>query len=93
MQQVVVQIKPEQAGPVVARTARGIRESIVKSRAYMQMFFSITHFAKVAFKYLKSSAKRKTWKWYHRYILSVAFVTRMLKSIPKVINEVYFVVC
>ncbi|XP_076909964.1 uncharacterized protein LOC143567419 [Bidens hawaiensis] len=60
MQQVVVQIKPEQAGPVVARTARGIRESIVKSRAYMQMFFSITHFAKVAFNYLKSTAKRIT---------------------------------
>ncbi|KAI3725669.1 hypothetical protein L1987_65461 [Smallanthus sonchifolius] len=57
LQQVVVQTKPEQAGPVVARTARGIRESIVKSRTYMQMFLSITHFSKVAFNYLKSRAK------------------------------------
>ncbi|KAK9069453.1 hypothetical protein SSX86_011357 [Deinandra increscens subsp. villosa] len=59
MQQVVVQTKPEQAGPVVARTARGIREGIVKSRAYMQMFLSITHFSKVAFNFLRSSSKRK----------------------------------
>ncbi|KAI7730941.1 hypothetical protein M8C21_006345 [Ambrosia artemisiifolia] len=60
MQQVVVQTKPDREGPAVARKAKGIRQSIVKSRAYMQMFFSITHFSKVAFKYLKSSAKRKT---------------------------------
>ncbi|KAL8251683.1 hypothetical protein R6Q59_035376 [Mikania micrantha] len=58
MQQVVViQTEPEQPGPVVARTARGIRESIVKSRAYMQTFLSITHFSKVAFNYFKSRAK------------------------------------
>ncbi|KAJ0753284.1 hypothetical protein HanPI659440_Chr09g0333941 [Helianthus annuus] len=60
MQQVLaVQTKPDLEGPAVARKARGIRESIVKSRAYMQMFFSITHFSKVAINYLKSSAKRK----------------------------------
>lgn len=55
--------KPEAAaaaGPVVAKTARGIRESIVKSRAFLQMFFSITHFSKVAFKYLKSQTMKKT---------------------------------
>ncbi|KAI3499836.1 hypothetical protein L1887_35649 [Cichorium endivia] len=54
--QVVVPVKSE---PVVGRTARGIRENIVKSRAFMQMFFTITNFSKVAFKYLTSRAKSK----------------------------------
>ncbi|KAJ9561597.1 hypothetical protein OSB04_006757 [Centaurea solstitialis] len=56
--QMVVPMKSEPAaGPAVARSARGIRETIVKSRAFMQMFFTITQFSKVAFKYLKSRAK------------------------------------
>ncbi|KAK1432387.1 hypothetical protein QVD17_09283 [Tagetes erecta] len=59
MQQVVVQTTAIQAGPVAARTARAIREGIVKSRAYMQMFFSIAHFSKVAINFLKSRTKRK----------------------------------
>lgn len=60
--QVVVHMKPEPAGPVVARTARGIRENIVKSRAFIQMFFSITQFSKVAFTFMKSRTKSKAWE-------------------------------
>lgn len=52
--QMVVPMKSE---PGVARTARGIRETIVKSRAFMQMFFTITQFSKVALNYLTSRAK------------------------------------
>ncbi|KVH92234.1 hypothetical protein Ccrd_005746 [Cynara cardunculus var. scolymus] len=57
VQMVVPMTSEPAAGPVVARTARGIRETIVKSRAFMQMFFTITQFSKVAFKYLTSRAK------------------------------------
>ncbi|KAL7606473.1 hypothetical protein Lser_V15G19371 [Lactuca serriola] len=54
-----VMVPMKSTGPVVAKTARGIRENIVKSRAFMQMFFTITQFSKVAIKYLVSRAKSK----------------------------------
>ncbi|CAL0319646.1 unnamed protein product [Lupinus luteus] len=42
-------------GPVVATTARGIREGIVKGRSMLQMFFTLTRFSKVALNYITRS--------------------------------------
>lgn len=39
-------------GPVVATTARGVREGIVKGRAMLQMFFTLTRFSRFAFNYI-----------------------------------------
>lgn len=45
--------------PVVAKTARGIRESIVKGRSILQMLISITRYSGVAFKYLRLQGKAR----------------------------------
>lgn len=42
----------EPEGPVVAVTARGIRESIVKGRSLFQMFLYVARFSQLALKYL-----------------------------------------
>ncbi|KAE9608742.1 hypothetical protein Lal_00020527 [Lupinus albus] len=39
-------------GPVVATTARGIREGIVKGRSMLQMFFTLIQFSKFALNYI-----------------------------------------
>lgn len=39
-------------GPAVATTARGVREGIVKGRAMLQMFFTLTRFSRFAFNYI-----------------------------------------
>ncbi|KAL7230828.1 hypothetical protein ACSBR2_009166 [Camellia fascicularis] len=44
-------------GPVVARTARGMRDAIVKGRAIFQLFFTLTRFSRMAFNYFGSRAK------------------------------------
>ncbi|KAL3818867.1 hypothetical protein ACJIZ3_004772 [Penstemon smallii] len=45
------------ARPVVAETARGIREGIVKGRSVLQMFFTFTRFSKMLLNYFTSRAK------------------------------------
>ena len=50
--QVVESPKTEVAGPSLARTARSIREGVVKSRALWQMFFNINRFSRLAINYL-----------------------------------------
>ncbi|KAF3440455.1 hypothetical protein FNV43_RR18739 [Rhamnella rubrinervis] len=48
----------EVSGPVVARTARGIRGGIVKGRSIWQMFFTLTRFSRMALKYFSTRSKR-----------------------------------
>lgn len=43
--------------PVVARTARGLREGIVKGRAMLQMFFTLTRFSRFALNFITSHRK------------------------------------
>lgn len=43
--------------PMVAKTARDIREAIVKGRSYFQLFFSLTRFSRMTFNYFSSRAK------------------------------------
>ncbi|KAG8373310.1 hypothetical protein BUALT_Bualt11G0010700 [Buddleja alternifolia] len=44
-------------GPALARTARGVREGIVRGRAVLQMFFTLTRFSKMLMNYFKSRVK------------------------------------
>ncbi|CAA0806410.1 Unknown protein [Striga hermonthica] len=50
-------MKPQVAGPVLARTARNMREGIVKGRAVLQMLFTLTHYSKILLRYMASRAK------------------------------------
>ncbi|CAJ1974590.1 unnamed protein product [Sphenostylis stenocarpa] len=43
--------------PVVARTARGVREGIVKGRAMLQMFFTFTQFSMFALNFITGRRK------------------------------------
>ncbi|KAL5556472.1 hypothetical protein UlMin_038708 [Ulmus minor] len=54
----VINSKNEVAGPVMARTARDIREGIVKGRAIWQMFFALTRFSRFALNYLSTRNKQ-----------------------------------
>ncbi|KAB2037071.1 hypothetical protein ERO13_D03G045600v2 [Gossypium hirsutum] len=56
--QVVASQKTEVSGPVLARTARNIREGIVKGRAIFQIFFTLTRFSKMALNYFGSRGKQ-----------------------------------
>ncbi|PQQ02781.1 uncharacterized protein Pyn_23555 [Prunus yedoensis var. nudiflora] len=56
--QEVASPKTKVPGPVLARTARGIREGIVKGRALWQMFFTITRFCRLALNFITSRNKR-----------------------------------
>ncbi|KAE8715829.1 shikimate kinase [Hibiscus syriacus] len=56
--QVVASQKAEVPRPVLARTARSIREGIVKGRAIVQIFFTLTRFSKMALNYFSSRGKR-----------------------------------
>ncbi|KAL4377694.1 hypothetical protein GQ457_02G016970 [Hibiscus cannabinus] len=56
--QVVTSQKAEVSRPVLARTARSIREGIVKGRAIFQIFFTLTRFSKIALNYFSSRGKR-----------------------------------
>lgn len=49
--------KIEAADPLLARTARGIKEGIVKGRSLFQLFFTLTRFSKMAFNYFATRAK------------------------------------
>ncbi|KAK6922928.1 hypothetical protein RJ641_011232, partial [Dillenia turbinata] len=61
--QVVVMASPETqtalAGPAVARIARVVREGIVKGRTFLQIFFTVTKFSRMALGYLSKQAKGK----------------------------------
>ncbi|KAE7998178.1 hypothetical protein FH972_002747 [Carpinus fangiana] len=50
--------RTDETVPVLARTARGIREGIVKGRAILQMFFTLTQFSRLALNYFTKRAKR-----------------------------------
>ncbi|KAK9271516.1 hypothetical protein L1049_001876 [Liquidambar formosana] len=56
--QEVAKPKTETAGPVLARTARSMREGIVKGRAIWQMFFTLTQISRLAFNYFTRRTKR-----------------------------------
>ncbi|XP_018850897.2 uncharacterized protein LOC109013314 isoform X1 [Juglans regia] len=56
--QEVARSKNEETVPVLARTARGVREGIVKGRAILQMFFTLTRFSRLALNYFTNRAKR-----------------------------------
>ncbi|KAL2528193.1 hypothetical protein Fot_20794 [Forsythia ovata] len=47
----------ETAGPTLARTARGVKEGIVKGRAVVQILFTLTRYSRVLFGYFTSRAK------------------------------------
>ncbi|GER35137.1 threonine--tRNA ligase [Striga asiatica] len=49
--------KPQTSDPTLARTARNMREGIVKGRAVIQMLFTITRYSKMLLKYLASRSK------------------------------------
>lgn len=55
--QVVAPTKAQIAEPVLARTARGIRERIVKGRGILQMLFTLTRYSKILLSYFTSRAK------------------------------------
>lgn len=44
-------------GPVVAKTVRGVREGIVKGRAILQMFFTLTRFSRYALNFITRRRK------------------------------------
>ncbi|KAI9165956.1 hypothetical protein LWI28_023600 [Acer negundo] len=56
--QEVASRKTDEGGPVLARTARGIKEGVVKGRMVFQMFFTLTRFSKMALNYFASRAKK-----------------------------------
>lgn len=56
--QEVISPKAEVPGPALARTARSIREGVVKSRAFWQMFLTITRFSRLALNYLTKRKKQ-----------------------------------
>ncbi|CAA0839183.1 E3 ubiquitin-protein ligase RKP [Striga hermonthica] len=49
--------KPRTADPTLARTARNMREGIVKGRAVIQTIFTLTRYSKILLKYLASGSK------------------------------------
>ncbi|XP_048426919.1 uncharacterized protein LOC125467932 isoform X1 [Pyrus x bretschneideri] len=53
----VVSQKTEVPGPILAKTARGIREGILNGRALWQMFFTLTRFSRLALHYLTNRTK------------------------------------
>ncbi|KAF7840014.1 uncharacterized protein G2W53_008496 [Senna tora] len=55
--QAVTRRKAETIEPVVARSARGMREGIVKGRTILQMFFTLTRFSRFALNYITRGRK------------------------------------
>ncbi|KAL5699249.1 hypothetical protein ACHQM5_030179 [Ranunculus cassubicifolius] len=52
-------LKTKTVEPVLAKSARGVPEGIVKGRAFLQMFFSVTQFARVGMNYLASRRQKQ----------------------------------
>ncbi|KAH6833880.1 transmembrane protein [Perilla frutescens var. hirtella] len=55
--QAVVPTTAQIAEPVLARTARGMREGIVKGRGILQMLFALTRYSKMLLNYFSSRSK------------------------------------
>ncbi|KAI9116908.1 hypothetical protein K1719_011907 [Acacia pycnantha] len=55
--QAVATLKAKPVEPVVARTARGLREGLVKGRTILQMLFTLTRFSKLALNYITRRRK------------------------------------
>ncbi|RWR84045.1 hypothetical protein CKAN_01283100 [Cinnamomum micranthum f. kanehirae] len=51
-------LKAETVGPVIARTARSIREGIVKGRVIFQLLFGLTRFSRWAINYMAAGRKK-----------------------------------
>ncbi|KAJ6678055.1 TRANSMEMBRANE PROTEIN [Salix viminalis] len=51
-------LKNDTGGPELARTARGMREGIVKGRSILQIFFTIIQFSRMAFNYFAKRNKK-----------------------------------
>ncbi|CAH2073325.1 unnamed protein product [Thlaspi arvense] len=58
MQEVMQQTKTKETEPVIAKTARGLKEGIVKGRSLWQLLFAVTRFSKIATSYLAKRAKQ-----------------------------------
>lgn len=58
MQEGMHQSKTEETEPMVAKSARRLKEGIVKGRSLWQLFFTITRFSKIATSYLGKRAKQ-----------------------------------
>ncbi|KAF8377238.1 hypothetical protein HHK36_030612 [Tetracentron sinense] len=56
--QEVANLKAKTVEPVVARTARGLREGIVKGRSILQIFFTLTQFSRVALNYFSARGRK-----------------------------------
>lgn len=56
--QEVTNLRTDTSGPLLARTARGVREGIVKGRAMFGMFLSLIQFSRLALNYLAGRRKR-----------------------------------
>lgn len=52
-----INLKAKDDGPVIARTARGVREGILKGRAILQMFFTLTRFSRFALNFITGRRK------------------------------------
>lgn len=57
LMQAATTVQTKAAGPVLARTARGMREGIVKGRNAVQLFFTFTKWSRVVVNYFKSRTK------------------------------------
>ncbi|KAK4776050.1 hypothetical protein SAY87_024011 [Trapa incisa] len=58
----MVNQEADHKGPVVAVTARNIRDYIVKGRSLFQMFLSLARFSRIAFNYLTAQRKKQQYK-------------------------------
>ncbi|XP_015580537.2 uncharacterized protein LOC8274919 isoform X1 [Ricinus communis] len=56
--QTIPRQKTETGALVVARTAKGIKEGIVRGRAILQLFFTFTHYSRLALNYFRKQAKK-----------------------------------
>jgi len=50
--------EPDSGALVVARSARGVREGIIKGRSMLKMFFSLAQFSSFALKFITGRGKR-----------------------------------
>jgi hypothetical protein len=50
--------EPDSGAPAAARAARGVKESIIKGRGMLKMFFSLAQFSSFALKFITGRGKR-----------------------------------
>ncbi|CAL1380135.1 unnamed protein product [Linum trigynum] len=56
----VASLATRNEAPAVARTARGLKEGIVKGRSLFQLFLTLTSFTRLALSYFAKRAKKRT---------------------------------